>query len=247
MKAYLKPSSRTDLVQGEPVLCVLKQDAKQPRGIKVTVGPSAVRQALLTSNELPGLVAGQRASVTVKESTSRGLRVDWDGVQAVIHAHHLLDAGSKGIKTTYPEGTQLQARIIYMNVPAKIVVMSTLENTVELANVQLPVVIGQTFEKCRVVQVATGVGCLLELTNDDNDDSNTTPTQLGFAHISRLTDDHLKSINKTYGTNTIHRARVVALQLMENLAAVSLQESILKQAFLRPHVHLFVLSTAVVS
>lgn len=88
--------------------------------------------------------------------------------------------------------------------------------------------ISSIIAKATVKRIDTGLGLLFCIPCGDN---QTLPA---YAHISRIADHHIDSIdNKRFKISSNHKCRVVGHDMMDGVALVSLQPTVLEAQFLR--------------
>lgn len=162
-------------------------------------------------------------------------------VDATADAYHS-GATEKGADMTqkYKLGSKVKARILFTcpNSEPRKVGISFLEHVVSLSTRMsgkpkerkppadiLP--ISTIVDKAKVIKVAPGLGTFFELGVRD---------VIGFAHISRLSDDRVDVLSDDAGPFKLastHRARIVGYNAIDGVFQLSLEKKVLDQAFLR--------------
>jgi rRNA biogenesis protein RRP5 len=87
--------------------------------------------------------------------------------------------------------------------------------------------IATIIDTAKVIKVASGLGAFFDLGVRD---------VIGFAHISRLSDDRVEVLSEEMGAFKLastHRARIVGYNSLDGLFQLSLEQKILDQSFLR--------------
>jgi rRNA biogenesis protein RRP5 len=162
-------------------------------------------------------------------------------IDATADAYHS-GATEKGadVSQRYKIGSKVKARILFTcpdSEPKKVGV-SFVDHVVALSTRMsgkpkerkppldlLP--IATIIDSAKVVKVAPGLGAFFELGVRD---------VIGFAHISRLSDDRVEILSDDAGPfklNSTHRARIVGYNALDGLFQLSLEQKILDQTFLR--------------
>ena len=219
---------------GRPVECVVKELKKRKANKRVVMlGAMAEDVAEATVVDFPGLSLGSLqpgmlVNVKVKDVMRGGVTVTFlrhfVGVVDILHLH---DGCIKTEKESMPEeGDKRSARILYVDQVNKVVGLTFKSGLCKMQGSLLPesIAIGTTFEDASVVRVDAVLGLCLSLPGVD--------TCTGFAHISRLSDERIEKVGKQHTVGTSHQCRVVSHSLLDGLANVSLEESVLAAPFL---------------
>ncbi|KAL5120009.1 rRNA biogenesis protein rrp5 [Pleosporales sp. CAS-2024a] len=185
---------------------------------------------------------GAAVDVLVADTTASTLTGKILGlVDATADAYHS-GATERGadISKKHKLGSKVKARIIFTcpdSDPVRVGV-SLLDHVVSLSTrmsgkpkERKPAVdllpIATIVDAAKVVKVAPALGAFFELGIRD---------VLGFAHISRLSDDRVDVLSEDAGPYKLastHRARVVGYNAMDGMFQLSLEQKVLDQAFLR--------------
>jgi rRNA biogenesis protein RRP5 len=185
---------------------------------------------------------GTAVDVLVADTTSSTLTGKILGlVDATADAYHsgLTEKGGD-VSQKHKIGTKVKARILFTcpdSEPARVGV-SLLDHVVSLSTRMsgkpkerkpalelLP--ISTVVDSAKVVKVAPALGAFFELGVRD---------VLGFAHISRLSDDRVDVLSEDAGAYKLastHKARIVGYNPLDGLFQLSLEQKVLDQAFLR--------------
>ena len=219
---------------GRPVECVVKELQKRKANKRVVLlGALPEQVAGAAVRDFPGLSlnslqAGMLVNVRVASVLKGGITVTFlRHFVGVVDMLHLTD-GCVGVsKTDLPkEGDKRAARILYVDQVNKVVGLTLKTGLLKLQAPVLPVSVrvGTTFESAEVVRVDAKLGLYLKLPGAD--------ACTGFAHISRLSDERIDKIGRKHSAGTTHQCRVVSHSLIDGMANVSLEESILAAPFL---------------
>lgn len=185
---------------------------------------------------------GTAVDVLVADTTSSTLTGKILGlVDATADAYHS-GATEKGadVSQKHKIGSKVKARILFTcpdSDPVRVGV-SLLDHVVSLSTRMsgkpkerkpalelLP--ISTIVDSAKVVKVAPALGAFFELGVRD---------VLGFAHISRLSDDRVDVLSEDAGAYKLastHKARIVGYNPLDGLFQLSLEQKVLDQAFLR--------------
>ncbi|SCZ99428.1 BZ3500_MvSof-1268-A1-R1_Chr7-2g09528 [Microbotryum saponariae] len=233
----LQPSP---LSQGQVISCRIKDVNENGRTCTVTVGEAEVTGSTVTAiSSINSILPCARVTAIVTAILPSGLNVKLFGLfTGTIDWFHL---DGRDPETDFKVGQKLHARILWdsigsipkrfslsinRHVMAKDVARNGQSTSVPLEE-EFP--IGRIMERVRVVRMDDewGLTCALERPDDER--------VIIFAHISKLTDDHLVSIPKNgpWKVGSIHRARVIGFSALDGLVQVSLQPSVLERAFMR--------------
>lgn len=130
------------------------------------------------------------------------------------------DDGSRRVSASLLEHT-----LAMIPPPAKLPVNATATRKVESAELdqQLPL---SSIVEAKVVRVSSDRGLFLTISNNST---------LAFSHISQISDEHTDTLSSTgpYKPDTIHKARILSYNPVDNMYYVSLKRSVLDQSFLR--------------
>jgi rRNA biogenesis protein RRP5 len=227
-------ASSKDWPIGRPVECVVQQSKKRKaskRVVHLTALAAEVNSAKV--RDFPGLSlstlqAGMLVSAQVASVVSTGAVLTFlRHFVGVVDMFHLRDgAASSGGESISPND-KVSARILYVD-PVNKTIGLTLKPRLarnEGLDLSSSVPVGSTFEDALVKRVDPVLGICLELPGQ--------PDCTGFAHLSRISDEHIDKIGKEYTVGTRHTCRVVGHSPMDCVANVSLQDSTLSAPFLR--------------
>eukprot|EP01052_Picozoa_sp_SAG31_P017910 SAG31_NODE_1247_length_9127_cov_2.629929_3_plen_1785_part_00 len=207
-----------------------KKKKTESRVLTLSSEHNTISTALL--NDYPGLsLAALKCGMLVKATVAEAFRTGlvlrffrfYVGVVNILHTGGQIDDAS-----TWPKkGDTVQARVLYVDVEHKVIGLTLKPELVEMRHKSIPdaVAIGTMHERAKVVRVDGILGLHLRMQNIEG--------WMGFAHISQLTDDHLDKIGSKYTVGTEHTCRVVGHNILDAVANVSMQQSVIEAPFLR--------------
>ncbi|EDV20036.1 uncharacterized protein TRIADDRAFT_61471 [Trichoplax adhaerens] len=217
---YAKSRELEDLPVGLPVNCVIQKVKDQGRMVTVGVSSSKVLKAKAHEGmrfSYDTLQAGLYVNGTIAKISTKGAQLSFlGGFRGSVTADHLNQNQS------LQERSKVVARIIYVDRKSKKIALSLLNITVNGQMDISQVEIGQIIEDAVVLRVDKGVGLLLQL--GDN--------LKGYVHISRASDKHIDKFGKQHRAGSKHRCRVIANSLIDELAIITMQQSVLEQQFI---------------
>ena len=94
-----------------------------------------------------------------------------------------------------------------------------------LAAPKEPLTPGARFEDCTVARQDPKLGLLLKLGDEGE--------HYGYAHISRVADEHIDQLGKKYKVGSVHEGRTMQYNAIDGISTISLQKSILEVDLLR--------------
>ncbi|KAF7723464.1 rRNA bioproteinsis protein rrp5 [Apophysomyces ossiformis] len=242
-KTYIDKYNRGEPLEvGQLIECAVQSVASNKRTVNVIFDHEKVSKATLTDpcSRLISLTPGQRIEGVVEAAQSNGLVVKFMGLyQATIDVSHI--PGSVNIEKTYKFGSKISFRTLFcqLNIDQKKIGGSLLPHIVELG---APVLSssekndkyvseiypsGSFFDQVTITRVSQ-LGVYVSIDNLEG--------VTGFVHISRLTDDHLRSVSGKSGNFQIgstHRARVMGYNPVDAVLQLTMQPSVLEQKYLR--------------
>lgn len=216
---------------------IVKLSADQSKAGNLTKG-----NTLTDAPTIDVFLPGTAVDVLIAETTSNTITGKILGlVDATADAYHS-GATEKGIDVSQKHkiGSKVKARILFTCPESESpkVAVSFLDHVVALSTRMsgkpkerkpaldlLP--ISTIVENAKVVKVARSLGVFFELGVRD---------VLGFAHISRLSNDRVEVLSDDSGAfklNSTHRARIVGYNALDGLFQLSLEQKVLDQTFLR--------------
>ncbi|KAH8725871.1 rRNA biogenesis protein-like protein RRP5 [Phaeosphaeriaceae sp. PMI808] len=185
---------------------------------------------------------GTAVEVLVADSTANTVAGKILGlVDATADAYHS-GASEKGadMSQKYKIGSKVKARILFTcpDSDPKKVGISLLDHVVALSDRmsgkpkerKLPLdllPISTIIDNAKVVKIAPALGAFFELGVRD---------VVGFAHISRLSDDRVDILSEDSGPYKLastHRVRIIGYNALDGLFQLSLEQKILDQSFIR--------------
>ena len=216
--------------EGAVLLCrVIKSDADSK---VVTLSASLSEQkAVKMPPTVEAFLPGTVADILITEVQDSGLVGQIMGSLSVTAdvVHSGAFKKTEAFKDTYKVGAKIKGRLIYKLGPIEdcrcgfSMLSNVSEASVPLSSVKK---VGKTVRSASIVSVEPGLGVYVNL--GDN--------ALGFAHISRLADGKVDGISATsgpYKVGSSHSVRITDFGIFDNLYALSMQQSVLDQRFLR--------------
>jgi len=221
---------------GQIVACRIKDVNENGKTCNVTVGRAEVTgSALASATTITSVLPGTLVTALVTATLSSGLNVKFFGYfDGTIDLFHL---DGRDPENDFKIGQKIRCRVLWDSIggSTKKFALSAAKHVLELAVAKVGTTpvddafpIGTTIEHAKVVRLDDEWGLTVEFVHQG------IPVT-GFVHISRITDDHLGSIPKAspWKVGTVHRARVIGYSTVDGLIQLSLQPTVLEQAFLR--------------
>ncbi|GAA5859805.1 hypothetical protein JCM8547_007035 [Rhodosporidiobolus lusitaniae] len=232
-----KLSSRP-LEVGQVVLTRITKLHANERTCSVAVEPADIAATTTDSvGSITSVLPGQLVSCLVTAVLPSGLNVKlhgyFDGTIDPFHLPQLANADDK-LEDVYKVGQKLKARVLWDSISStpKKFALSAKEEVVSLKEgseeeQKWPIGRKGRFEVRGADDEWGLTGVLYE--------EGSPARCAAFVHISRITDDHLNTIPKSgpWKVGTTHNARVIGFSAVDGLVQLSLQPSVLEQAFLR--------------
>ncbi|KIW64452.1 hypothetical protein PV04_09384 [Phialophora macrospora] len=228
--------SLTDIRTGAVLLCHVLDASPNNKVVKLSADLSK-SVVLKSAPSVDMFLPGTKAEILISTVTEAGLTGKIMGMldvtADVVHSGSFRDRES--FLSKFQVGKKIPGRLI-CNFPLsdnRKLGFSVLENILDLGDTpettdmqSESLALSSTIESASVIRVEPGLGVYLQL-----DEHN-----VGFAHLSRLTDKKLDAISELSGSFKLgseHKARILEFSPVDNLYIVSLQESVLQQPFLR--------------
>ncbi|GAB7345593.1 hypothetical protein MBLNU457_3893t1 [Dothideomycetes sp. NU457] len=228
--------------EGQVMLCNVTGTATGGKVIKLcpdtTRMGDAAKHTLTSASTIDAFVPGTAVEVLVTEIGKGGMVGKimgmLDATADIIHA----GAGGRqtdAFKKT-KAGQKIIARVIctFHTADSKKVGVSLLENAIGLKQRQTSgkkavrtLESSEIVEEAKVIQVEPAVGVFFDLG---------IPGYPGYAHISKLSDGKIDALFEQSGEfklDSVHRARVIGFNPIDGVYNLSLQKSVLEQAFLK--------------
>lgn len=194
--------------------------------------------ALTDAPTIDGFLPGTAVEVLISQITSTSVAGEVFGtLTATADIVHCGAAPGIDLASKYKVGSKLDARVIYIlsDTQTKTLGVSFLHHLLSLeaskslddVTIQQELALSSYIDHAKIVKVESGLGLFLDIGIKDI---------RGFAHMSRISDKKIASLDQTIGPyrlDTTHKARVVGYNAFDKLYLVSLQQSVLDQAFLR--------------
>ena len=221
----------SEIKEGRVLLCQVTNVGSNGKVVKLCADP-AKWTVMRTAPNVGCFLPGALTEVLITEIQDAGIAGKvmgmLDATADVVHSSSYLDKAA--IATKFQLGKKIKGRVL-CNFPTSDetrVGFSVLDHVINLEKEQLTPsdAISSTVSDAVVCRVEPGLGIYLDLGAERH----------GFAHISRLSDKKVDSVAETTGAYKVgsqHRARILDFNPVDNLFAVSLQESVLQRAYLR--------------
>lgn len=221
---------------GAVLLCSVLEIGSNNKVVKLSADLSTAH-TLKTAPSVDVFLPGTKAEILIDNLTEAGLSGKimglLDATADVVHSGSF--KGKEAFLSKFGIGKKIIGRLIcnYPLSDTKKLGFSVLENVLDLdvpsasgGETDRRLALSSVIESASVIRVEPGLGIYLQL----------GPDQVGFAHISRLSDKKIESLSEVNGAFKLgsdHKARVIEYNPMDNLYLVSLQKSVLQQPFLR--------------
>lgn len=220
-----------EIKTGTILLCQVAKSDVDSKVVKLTADISH-QKALKIAPSIDAYLPGTLAEILVTEVQPTGLVGKIMGMLTV--TANLVQSGAYLDKESfvgrYKVGQKIKGRLIcnFPSLDDKTLGFSTLDHVLALKDASEAGhgAIGESIASATVVTVETGLGIYLDLGSG----------RIGFAHVSRLSDSRVESIEATIGPYKVgsqHKARIVDYNAVDAMYSVSLQDSVLQQQFLR--------------
>ncbi|KAM0751109.1 hypothetical protein T439DRAFT_301042 [Meredithblackwellia eburnea MCA 4105] len=231
-------ASTSKLHVGQVLACRIKDVSENGRTCNVSVDPVEVAGSTLSSaTSITSILPSALVSALVTATLPSGLNVKFFGYyDGTIDPFHLngLDP-----EKDFKAGQKVKARVMWdslattpkkfsLSLAKQVVGLEVAKFGEEGRKIDEVFPVGRILEEIKVTAMDEEWGLSCEIEEDDE----VVPA---FVHISRITDDHLASLPKAgpYQIGSVHRARVIGYSAVDGLVQLSLQPSVLEQAFLR--------------
>ena len=231
---------------GMVLLCIVSGLAAGGRIVRLSarIEIPTTKKTSFTLDTAPSIntfLPGTLVEILLSDVTSTGLAGKVMGLLDV--TSDIVQSGARSISSslerTYKAGTKILGRLIY-TFPlsgSKKLGFSVLDHVI-LADAnalgvdqreadQQALHVSSIIDEAEVVRVDPGLGVYFKLGPKALD---------GFAHVSRLSDSKIDSLSADSGpfkVGSVHHARVLDYNAVDNLFILSLQETVLQQPFLR--------------
>ncbi|KIY03941.1 uncharacterized protein Z520_00633 [Fonsecaea multimorphosa CBS 102226] len=233
-------SSLTTIKIGAVLLCHVLELGSSNKVVKLSADLSQA-PILKSAPSVDTFLPGTKAEILISNVTDAGISGKIMGMLDVtadiVHSASFKDR--QAFLAKYEVGKKITGRLI-CNFPlsdVKKLGFSLLENVVDLSNVNDAadadadgeggrLALSSTVDAASVICVEPGLGVYLQLNQND----------IGFAHVSRLSDKKLDTVSETSGPFKLgseHKVRVLEYNPMDNLYILSAQKSVIERPFLR--------------
>ncbi|RKF63734.1 rRNA biogenesis protein rrp5 [Golovinomyces cichoracearum] len=235
----------SDMHEGTTLLCIVTGVSSNGKILKLTTDQDKIgnpkKNHLSVAPSVESFLPGTVVEATISETNSRGLLGKVMGMVDV--TADLIHSGvgiSGKICTKDKVGSKLMCRVIctFPQADSPKLGVSILSHVLNLTNklttkdgekkeltALLP--LSSIVEKIVVNKVVPNIGLFVDV------DAEGIP---GFVHISRISDKKIEKLSETtgpYKVSSSHRGRLIGFNSMDGLYIISLQDSIIKQPYLR--------------
>lgn len=253
----------TQLEEGQVMLCLVTGKGSNGKVLKLCPDPNKFSVTIPGNVKLPivseaptvdAFQPGTAVEILVTESGSRGLVGKVMGMLDVTaDVIHSKAFDEEDMIKKYKIGSKTKARIIYglpqddgarrvgisildhaltfIPPPVKLAENSTAKNKTQSAELNQILALSAIVENAKVTRVSADRGIYLALPGTSTKDQ----PLVAFAHISQISDNRIDSISASgpYKVDSVHRARIISYNPIDNIYYVSMKKSILEQTFLR--------------
>ncbi|EMR10365.1 hypothetical protein PNEG_01617 [Pneumocystis murina B123] len=230
----------SELYEGQVLLCYIIKNASKGRIVQLSTDLSKIAKTPITKvSDINVFSPGNLVKVMISKIYPNGLCGKIMGLlNATADIFHSGDVLSD-IYTEYEVGKIVKARIIFNFIDSepKKVAISLLNHIINFSTImhekQLEIdllssiPIGFRIENAIIKKTEPGIGVFCDIGFRN---------VFGFVHISRLSDNEIKSISPTTGNYKIgssHQARVIGFSNVDGIYILSMQSSIYNQSHLR--------------
>ena len=217
---------RCPLQVGQVVLCTVLPGA-QARACPVSINPSTVFKALFLSDclvQLRSLIPGMLISAAVKQINAPcGILLGFlDGFEGSVNWRHLATKRSSVDK--YKMGKKLKARILWIDMLSKTVGLTLQEEIISGIGFSFDQhQVGEIYESAQIVAVDQPIALQLSLTE----------TLYAYAPIQLVYSSREDKFHKRHSQGSLHSCRIVNFNLLDGVAIVNLQQSVLDKPFMK--------------
>ena len=210
---------------GQVVLCCVLPGA-QARAGPVSVNPSTIFNCLISSDRitpLSSLLPGMLVNAVVKQVATRGITLGFlGGFEGSTSWRHL--ASKQHSVEHYSVGKKCKARILWVDNASKKIGLTLQQEIVSGTGFTFDKLqIGDIFYDAEVLTVDQSVALLLAL--GDN--------AYGYAPIQLVYNSREETFRKQHNQGSRHPCRIVNFNLLDGVAIVSLQQSVLEKPFMK--------------
>ncbi|XP_025095054.1 protein RRP5 homolog isoform X1 [Pomacea canaliculata] len=193
----------------------------ESRVVNVSIAPEHVKEAKVTLQKASSVECfrpGMKVDVKITKTVSDGLQVKFMEYNGCIHKRHLPKSPA-----SYNIGQKVEARVLYTAALTKEIHLSLLPRVVNCIGVEpqpMPMSVGDVGE-WEVLHVEQNRGVYFQAQGIT-----------GFAPLSQLSDEKIENLNTTFVKNTAHRCRVIGFHPIDDVALLTLKESVINEEFL---------------
>ncbi|PJF17626.1 hypothetical protein PSACC_02562 [Paramicrosporidium saccamoebae] len=217
---------------GKTVTCIVTSSFQNRanRVITLSLDTKTIAESIFqTKANVCSLRCGTMVQAEVKAIKNSHLTVSFSGHEGKIDVLNLPDTvmmrrhKDLDLAEHFPVGKKITARIMHVDVEEKKFLLSAKTNIVGWKCEMQTERIGERVEGATVYRIDVGLGVALSLGDE----------KFAYAHISRLSDEHVEKIEGAYKVGSRHLTRLIDFDAFSGIYQASLQPSILKESILR--------------
>lgn len=239
----------SSLEEGSVYLCLITGQSSNGSIIKLSVDPQKIGNIkqgsfLSSAPTVNSFLPGTAVEILISEVTPSGIAGKVMGLLDVTAdlIHSGAAASGKDLEKKYPSGSKVKGRVIctFPTVDEKKLGISLQDHIVywrskttssaSVAENTLPtnlLPLSAIVNEAKVVKVEQGTGLLVDVG---------VKGVRGFVHISKVSDGKIETLSEftgAYKLGSIHKARIIGYNSLDGLFIVSMEPSVISQAFLR--------------
>lgn len=223
---FIKSGNRGKPLSLGQVLQCLVLLGSDSRTTSLSISPGAVAGSLVPGDSLvslPALLPGMLVNATVKEVAPNGLLVTFLGsFSGAVGVRHLPE-GETSTEDFQPK-KKFKARLLWVDVPNKTMGLTLQKRVVAGRAFEFQgTEIGDIFQDAPVIHTDQHSSLLLDLGGG----------MRGYAPLALVYDDKQESLGREYRKGTRHACRVIQFNLLDGVAIVSLQPSVLEKPYFK--------------
>eukprot|EP01130_Rhizamoeba_saxonica_P018644 TRINITY_DN9400_c0_g1_i1.p1 TRINITY_DN9400_c0_g1~~TRINITY_DN9400_c0_g1_i1.p1 ORF type:complete len:1891 (-),score=497.58 TRINITY_DN9400_c0_g1_i1:96-5768(-) len=215
---------------GYPIDAIVTDIKKKQKIAFIDASTKRVVDTTIKSDEMymfNMLRPGFLIKATVSKYLPNGLWLKFMGyfVGAVNIFHIPGVYNSEEIYDKYQKGDKVYARILYIDVVNKKIVLSLLSQIRTLEPVEIAVEVGDIIESAVIKRIDSSIGIAVEIP--------TEPPISGYVHISKYSDKRLKSVPKNVNVGDTVKARIMSIGYCDNIVQLSMRRIHINQPLFR--------------
>ncbi|KAJ7541483.1 hypothetical protein O6H91_10G061600 [Diphasiastrum complanatum] len=227
---YMDGAAASKLQKGQLVQGIVTAVDKARCRVSLKSNAESLASNVATDHEgltlgllLPGTLVNARVRSVLRNGLLLSFLTYFTGTVDIFHLDDPLTGSDWQSK--YSENQRLRARILFVDFSSKSIGLTLKSHLINLKIAPSSVTIGNVFENATVRRVDATLGLLLELP------AKPVPFA-GYVHISNVSDEHVEKLEKNFKEGKKVRGRVIGYRLMDDLAIISLKQSVLEQLLL---------------